>query len=465
MPMRWEFLRHIPKKKLILALGDGFLILVTLATVTAFSRQSSSPVGLVPPLRTSLFVCGVYLFCFYIGNLYVPLSASHQRSKLYSRLIVSVLGALVLLVVFSQVFPSLTWGVLEQVLFAFLIIPCASGWRWAFDRAFSRFMQPMRVLVVGAGWAGSTIASVLASKREFHLIGYVDDGLGKGAKETRSVPVLGHSSDILAISERYRPTLIVLAITHDKRDTLFRSLLECKMKGIELCDMPSLYEELTGKVPVKHVRDSWFVYSSLRGVRKTVYAARLKRVLDVVLALTGLILSCPISVLTAVAIGLESGSPILYRQRRVGQNEQEFWLVKFRSMRRDAEAGTGVVWAKPGDDRVTKVGRLIRGLRIDEIPQMWNVLKGEMSFIGPRPERPEFVKELKGKIPYYSLRHTIKPGITGWAQVNYGYGASEEDALEKLQYDLYYLKNMSALLDLHILLRTIRVVLFRQGSR
>ena len=177
------------------------------------------------------------------------------------------------------------------------------------------------------------------------------------------------------------------------------------------------------------------------------------------------IVSLPLSAITALAIIVESGFTVLYKQKRVGRNEREFWLLKFRSMRNGAEDGTGAVWAKPKDERVTNVGRIIRLLRIDEIPQMWNVLKGEMSFIGPRPERPEFVKELKGKIPYYSIRHTIKPGITGWAQVNYAYGASEEDAMEKLQYDLFYLKNMSALLDLHILLRTIRVVLFRQGSR
>jgi sugar transferase (PEP-CTERM system associated) len=461
--MKWEFLKHISKKKLILVLGDCLLILLGLAVTRASGPISSGEA--VPSLGQVMVVVPTFLFFFYLANLYVPLSSPFQKNKVAARIIMAVAGAALACLMLSLVNPAMNPGRHRIALLSLYMIPAAYAWRWAFERAFTRFLHPVRVLIVGAGWAGSTIGSALGSFREFRVVGFVDDDPAKRTNKIGSMPVLGATSDIQALVERHHASLLVLAITHEKRDTLFRTLLDCKMSGIELCDMPTLYEELAGRVPVNHVRDSWFVYSSLRGVRRTVYAARLKRVLDIALSFAGLVVSMPIVMVTALAFALESGSPLLYRQKRVGQNEKEFWLLKFRSMKVGAEDGTGAVWAKPGDDRVTKVGHVIRLLRFDEIPQMVNVLKGEMSFIGPRPERPEFVKELKGKIPYYSLRHTIKPGITGWAQVNYPYGASEEDAFEKLQYDLYYLKNMSALLDLHILLRTIRVVLFRQGSR
>ena len=461
--MKWEFLRHIPKKKLILAVGDCGLILLALGLTQASDLTSSS--APIPAPGHVLVVAATFLFFFYLANLYVPLSAPHQKNKVAARIIVAVAGAALACLMLSLVNPAMNPGRHRIALLSLYMIPAAYAWRWAFERAFIRFLRPVRVLIVGAGWAGSTIGSALGSFREFRVVGFVDDDPAKRTNKIGSMPVLGATSDIQALVERHHASLLVLAITHEKRDTLFRTLLDCKMSGIELCDMPTLYEELAGRIPVNHVRDSWFVYSFLRGVERTVYAARLKRVLDIALSFVGLVVSIPIVMVTALAIALESGTPLLYRQKRVGQNEKEFWLLKFRSMKVGAEDGTGAVWAKPKDERVTNVGRIIRLLRIDEIPQMWNVLKGEMSFIGPRPERPEFVKELKGKIPYYSIRHTIKPGITGWAQVNYAYGASEEDAMEKLQYDLFYLKNMSALLDLHILLRTIRVVLFRQGSR
>jgi len=190
----------------------------------------------------------------------------------------------------------------------------------------------------------------------------------------------------------------------------------------------------------------------------------MKRLLDIALSLIGLVLTLPVSMITALAIKLDSAGPILYRQSRIGMNGEVYELLKFRSMRVDAELN-GAVWAQENDPRVTRVGGILRKLRIDEIPQMWNVLKGEMSFIGPRPERPEFVCTLNEEVPYYSLRHSIKPGITGWAQINYPYGASRQDALEKLQYDLFYIKNLTIVLELDIILRTIGVVLFGKGAR
>jgi sugar transferase (PEP-CTERM system associated) len=223
-----------------------------------------------------------------------------------------------------------------------------------------------------------------------------------------------------------------------------------------------VYERLTGKLLVEDLRPSWLIFSddfcASRGSRRT------KRVFDVALALAGLVLAAPLLMLTAIAVWVESGTPILYRQDRVGENGRVFTLYKFRSMRKDAEQGTPI-WARAADERVTRVGRFIRKARLDELPQLWNVLRGDMSFVGPRPERPFFVSQLAEAVPFYEQRHAVKPGITGWAQVKYRYGASLEDSLEKLRYDLYYVKHLSLPFDVTILFDTVKVVLFAKGAR
>jgi sugar transferase (PEP-CTERM system associated) len=242
-----------------------------------------------------------------------------------------------------------------------------------------------------------------------------------------------------------------------------RDVLKCKLRGIEVLDAMTFYERVTGKLMIENINPSWFIFSD--GFRLTPFMRVSKRLVDVVLALFGLIIAAPFLPLIALAVRLESPGPILFRQLRVGEGERYFHLYKFRSMRQDAEKDTGAVWASKNDPRVTRLGRFMRKTRIDEIPQLFNVLKGEMSFVGPRPERPEFVEGLTEMIPYYSNRHCVKPGVTGWAQVRYSYGASAEDALEKLRYDLYYIKNYSLLLDIYIFFATFRVVLGARGGR
>jgi sugar transferase (PEP-CTERM system associated) len=236
-----------------------------------------------------------------------------------------------------------------------------------------------------------------------------------------------------------------------------------RLDGVAFDHLPSLYEKYTGKIAVENLRPSWLIFSD--GFRKSHLLTVSKRALDIAASLTGLILGAPIMALVALAVKLTSAGPVLYHQTRVGLNGHHFTVHKFRTMRVDAEAATGPVWAsKTGDPRVTVIGHLLRRTRLDEMPQLWNVLIGEMSFVGPRPERPEFVGELSRQIPYYRQRHFVRPGITGWAQVRYTYGASVEDALQKLQYDLYYIKNFSISLDLFIILQTIKTVLLRSGA-
>jgi exopolysaccharide biosynthesis polyprenyl glycosylphosphotransferase len=224
-----------------------------------------------------------------------------------------------------------------------------------------------------------------------------------------------------------------------------------------------VYEEYTGKIAVENLRPSWFIFSS--GFRKSRLLGAAKRLLDVVSATTGLVIGLPIMAVVALLVRLTSAGPVLYHQQRVGLHGRHFTVHKFRTMRMDAEAETGPVWAsKAGDPRVTPVGKWLRRTRLDEMPQLWNVLVGDMSFVGPRPERPEFVAELTRRIPYYGQRHVVRPGITGWAQVRYTYGASVEDALEKLQYDLFYIKNLSIPLDLFIIFQTVKTVILRSGA-
>jgi sugar transferase (PEP-CTERM system associated) len=240
-------------------------------------------------------------------------------------------------------------------------------------------------------------------------------------------------------------------------------LLEMKLeRGVTFDHLASVYERYTGKIAVENLRPSWLIFSG--GFKKTQLLRAGKRGLDVLAAAIGLVLAAPIMLATALAIRFTSAGPILYHQRRVGHHGRLFTVHKFRSMRTDAEAGTGAVWARSNDDRVTKVGHFLRRTRLDELPQLWNVLIGEMSLVGPRPERPEFVSQLSDSIPFYGLRHGVRPGLTGWAQVRYTYGASIEDALEKLQYDLFYIKHMSLPLDLFIIFDTLRTVIMRKGA-
>jgi sugar transferase (PEP-CTERM system associated) len=275
--------------------------------------------------------------------------------------------------------------------------------------------------------------------------------------------VVGVTADIEQVVREYRPDRIVVALADRRGQLPIDPLLRMKLRDdVVIEEMASFYEKLTGRISTEMLRPSWLIFSE-NSRRMRVYR-RVRVLLDVTLSLVGLILSLPVMALTAIAIKLDSVGPVFYVQERVGLHNRRFRIIKFRSMRTDAEAG-GPVWAGEADPRVTRVGRVIRKLRIDELPQFINVIRGEMTFIGPRPERPEFVEWLEQVIPYYSQRNLVKPGLTGWAQVSYPYGASVEDAMQKLQFDLYYIKNQSPVLDAIIIFETVRIVLFGRGAR
>jgi len=274
--------------------------------------------------------------------------------------------------------------------------------------------------------------------------------------------IIGTLDDIPAIVRARSVDRVVVNLADARGRLPMDKLLEMKLDGVQFEHLATVYEDYTGKIAVENLRPSWLIFSS--GFRKTRLLQTAKRLIDVIGAIVGLVLSAPILAVTAIAVKLTSVGPVLYRQTRVGQHNRVFTLYKIRTMLQNAEASTGVVWAQPGDARITPLGGFLRKVRLDELPQLWNVLLGDMSLVGPRPERPEFVSSLSQQIPFYSQRHVVKPGLTGWAQVRYAYGASVEDSLEKLQYDLFYIKNLSLALDLFIILETTKTVVLGRGQ-
>lgn len=281
--------------------------------------------------------------------------------------------------------------------------------------------------------------------------------------ETDSKPaVIGDYTQIFSICQTANIDRIIVALDERRGKFPLEQLLHCRLKGVKIDDGVAFSESLAGKLSISDLHPSSIIFSD--GFKSSVFSKGIKRGMDVLASLIGLILLFPVSLIVAIAIKLDSKGPIIYRQERVGEDGKIFCVNKFRSMRNNAEEN-GPEWAKVNDERVTRVGRIMRKMRFDEIPQIINVLKGEMSFVGPRPERPLFVEQLKKEIPYYAQRHVVKPGITGWAQICYSYGASEEDALEKLKYDLYYIKHLSLFLELAIMFETAKIVLLGKGAR
>lgn len=322
-----------------------------------------------------------------------------------------------------------------------------------------------RVLVLGAGKRAMAIARLRrkSDRRGCHIVGYLH--VPGERDEVDSSLVIRRDTTLLELAEPLKVDEIVVAVEDRRKNFPIHEILDCRMAGIEVMDVLTFVERQLGRVELALLHPSWLIFSE--GFRYGVMRVISKRIFDVLASLLVLSLTWPIMLLAAAAIWLEGGGngPIFYRQVRVGENWRLFQLTKFRSMRTDAEADGVARWAEKNDSRVTAIGSFLRKTRIDELPQLINVLKGDMSFVGPRPERPVFVEKLSAEIPFYAERHRVKPGITGWAQISYSYGASEEDAAQKLQYDLYYVKNYSLFLDLLILLQTAEVVLWGRGAR
>jgi len=469
-------------RRLALIVGESVLLLLVCAAVTSFrdvldvlTRPEGGTLADVDWARylwrggALALLCQI---CFMLQDLYdwrVTSNANQTSVKLlesifYAAILVTTVhyaihaGASLIPPEAVAPYTSRPWTSLAALV---AVLPVAHFYRVFFHWVFATWQLHDRVLLVGAGSMARTLVEEIRRLKDpaYEILGYVrcDDESSPGF----DVPCLGTADQLETISNKERADRVVVALDERRGKLPVIELLNCRLSGLRVQEAELLYEKLTGKIAVQRLRPSYLVFSD--GFTQGRITFAVKRALDVALAVVGLLLAAPIALLTALAIKLESRGPVFYGQTRVGKDGRIFTVHKFRSMRTDAETG-GPQWAAKNDSRVTRVGTIIRMTRIDEIPQMWNILRNEMSFVGPRPERPFFVDELRKQIPYYMERLIVKPGLTGWAQINYQYGSSVEDALTKLQYDLWYIKNLSIFVDLLILLRTIKVIVLRRGA-
>lgn len=458
----------------MLILGDAILAVTALYAAAVMRLGNSEVAQILPEFKTTYTTCVfilVVLFSAHLMEVYEYARNTKKREVLINILFGTVTSFFLLSVVF-YIDPEavLGRGILLISLFIFALMQFSWHSLYLIGNNHPRFSQ--RVLVLGTGDLAAQMGEIISSnKSNFVLAGYTACGVDEMHDNRRQVSsvavprdsIVGDSKDLLATAIQVRADLIVVALSERRGYFPISAVLMCKLNNIQILDAPTVYERVQDKLMLESITPSWFIFSD--GFHRSTFFKFCKRAVDIVLSVTGLLLMSTFFPIIALAIKLDSKGPVFFRQLRVGISEKQFMLYKFRSMRQDAEQHSGAVWAEKNDPRVTNLGRFLRNSRIDEIPQLINVLKGDMSFVGPRPERPEFVEKLKQIIPYYSKRHFIHPGLTGWAQVRYPYGASVEDAIEKLRYDLYYIKNIRPFLDTLIFFETIKVVLFGRGVR
>jgi sugar transferase (PEP-CTERM system associated) len=457
---------YFPRRTFFLGISEGFLVALAFI-VAAIARLGATDASVMLSYEQGflkvLVVAGAFLVCMYYFDLYDSAILSNRREVL-SRL-VQVLGtACLVLAVLYYVYPPLELGRGIFLIGTVIVAVVLFLWRRLFlvINSVSRFAD--RVLILGDGLLAEPLSREISQRPELALnvIGHISeqsDGVGENCslEDDERIANLPH------YVRSHKIDRIIVAMSDRKGRLPVEQLLAAKSRGILVQDATEVYEAITGKVPLESLRLGWLLFSpSFSDFR---FVLIYKRLVDVLVSMVGLLLSLLLVPFIALAIKLSSPGPILYRQKRVGREGIVFTCYKFRTMQADAEADTGATWAADDDPRITKVGSFLRSSRCDEIPQLWNVLMGDMSLVGPRPERPEFVEWLIREILHYNVRHTIRPGITGWAQVRYRYGSSIEDSKEKLRYDLFYVKNISPGFDLLILFYTIKIILLGRGAK
>ncbi len=398
-------------------------------------------------------------------DLYDLHRAANWRRTVRGVTVAAIVGGMVYLVVFFvQDDPRF---VNRRAFAAFLLAVFALTllWRWVYIRMYTAQGIGRRVLVVGAGANGHTLARVYSALKPapFWLVGYIDDDPHKIGKTVEGFRILGSSDQLLNIIEELSITEVVVSITGEMRGQTFQTLLDVQEKGIEVIRMQTIYEDLLGRVPIHHLESNWVLRSFIDEARASSFYLIGSRFIDILGSVVGMVVFLVLLPFLAIGILLDDGWPIFYSQPRLGKGGSPFNMVKLRTMVKNAEADGQARMAEEKDPRVTRVGNILRITRLDELPQFWNVLRGEMSLVGPRAEREEMVNKFQKQIPFYRARLLAKPGLTGWAQINYGYAATVEDTGVKLEYDLYYIKHRSILMDIVIMLRTVGTVLGRKG--
>jgi exopolysaccharide biosynthesis polyprenyl glycosylphosphotransferase len=460
---------QLSERKLLIAAGDVMAVLVAvLIALRVWSWVAQTPFTVDFVLaQTSWFIvlAGLWLLLATVNDFYDLRVAANWSRTLNKLLVITAQLVVVYMVIFflspRDALPRLFilyYGVASFILIAM--------WRFSRPALVGWASQPRRTLIVGSGWSAQTFIEAAReyADQEYDVRGIIDAAEEVG-QVVGGVPILGTGADLMNFVLRDHITEIVVTETSGLSGATFQAVMDAYERGVRVVPMTLLYEEITGRVPVEHVNNDWAVVFLPKAAGETSFDPYpfIKRLMDIVLSLVGLILFSPILPCLALAIRLNSAGSIFYTQVRLGKNGSQFRIFKLRTMIQDAEAKTGAVFAQQHDDRVTGVGRFLRKTRLDEVPQLVNVLRGDMSLVGPRPERPEHVSRLTQKIPFYRTRLVVRPGLTGWAQVSYSYGSTDEDALVKLQYDLYYVRHVSLLLDVNIMLRTVGRVLSMSG--
>jgi sugar transferase (PEP-CTERM system associated) len=465
--MRQTVFRSISPRTAVLIGVEHVLIVaaVLAAAVLRLGYTLGTSFTLAGVLWRASMIAAVLQICLYFSDLY-DLRTLLDRRDVFTRLLRALGATSVILALLYYWIPTLIIGRGVFVIASLFVVGLVVGWRIAFEWVSDRLAPAERLLIVGTNNAAVSLAQELFDRRHelgVELVGFVDSDPARVGTSLINPGIIGTVDRIPDIVRERHVDRVVVSLADARGKLSMERLLEMKLNdGVRFDHLASVYEDYTGKIAVENLRPSWLVFSN--GFRKSRALSAVKRTGDIILSAIGLILVAPLMVIAAVAMKCTSPGPLFYHQRRVGKDGSVFTIHKLRSMRIDAEQGTGAVWSAEGDPRVTRIGRFLRRTRFDEVPQLWNVLKGDMSFVGPRPERPEFVSQLTKQIPFYGQRHVVRPGLTGWAQVRHSYGSTIDDALQKLQYELFYIKHMSIAFDLFIMLSTIKTVLVRPGS-
>lgn len=447
----------------ILVVVESLLLIAAVFLISGWNSSTAGP-ALTPVMQLGkiILIAAIIQLSLYYHDLY-DLNRLGDKRDVVLRLIKALLKAAVLFAVIDLIWPGLILTPVIWLYSAVVLLILLLASRLLLRKIETPFQS--RVLIVGTGDMAIAIArEILGNPRlGITICGFLGEDRSAIGRSLVNPTVIGTVEDLERLAARERVDHILVALPNRRGRVPLEALLNLKVTGVQVEEGELFFEKAFGKLPVEQLHPGYLVFSE--GFHVSRFTRLYKRIFSIILSIIGLIVTAPLMLATAIAIKLDSRGPVFFTQERVGEDGRVFKLIKFRSMYSDAEARTGPVWAHTDDPRITRVGRFIRCTRIDELPQFFNVLKSDMHFVGPRPERPYFVEQLRAVIPYYWQRHTVKPGITGWAQIRYPYSSTVEEAREKLKYDLYYIKNVSLLLDLMIIFETVKTVLLRRGAK
>ena len=441
---------------ILLSVLASFFLLHPGGTVETFELQDAIVRGIVVA-----FFCQT---CMYLLDMY-DLKNSQTLGELFFSLLFAVGFICIGIGLITYAVPEFGVAGSMYYLTVLFVAVFLLFWRVAFDLYLTKMAPRENILILGTGEMARMIGEEVRRRERlgFKLVGFAGSGEGSAARTSAVGDLIGSYADLPDIVHRHKVRKLVVALSERRGEYPVGTLLDLRVKGCQILEWPGFFEKLSGRIAIDNLSPSYFIFQE--GFRKSWPLLFTRRFVSLLAGILLLAVLLPVFLLVALLIKIDSRGPVFYTQERVGRNGRTFRIIKFRSMRQDAEGESGPRWATENDPRITRLGRILRKSRLDEVPQLINVLKGDLNFVGPRPERPEFVEQLLKEIPYYSLRHTVRPGLTGWAQVEFSYCGTIEESKEKLQYDLFYIKNMSVKLDLLVLFKTIKIVLLGRGAR